>query len=198
MWVRGLRTIRAMSLASSALIDVQIEAFDPLHPDSVPLLQEAAAEARALYPKLFAEHLPPPSNPPLRAREVYVVARRAGNVVGCGALKRIDDTTAELHRMLVTAPLRRQGVGRALVKELEQQAVRLGYQTLLLETGRRQRAAMALYAACGWKRTQAFGPYVGDGESVCYGKNLRKAAAASATKSSTASKPMQNRTSCPA
>jgi GNAT superfamily N-acetyltransferase len=186
-----------MSLAHPALALLHIEAIDPQHPDSQPLLEEAAAEARAQYPKLFAAHLPPPSNPPLRDNEVYLLARIDGCVVACGALKRLDDRTAELHRMLVTASLRRQGVGRTLVQALEQHAKHLGYQTLLLETGKRQRAAMALYAACGWKRTQAFGPYVGDDESVCYGKDLRNAACASATKSLTASKPMQKRTSCP-
>jgi putative acetyltransferase len=81
-----------------------------------------------------------------------------------------------------------------LVRALEQQALLLGYEHLLLETGKRQRAAMALYTACGWKRVQAFGPYIDD-DSVCYGKALRKAAVASATKSSTASRPMQKRTS---
>jgi putative acetyltransferase len=149
-----------------------IEPIDPQHADAQLLLHEAAVEARALYPKLFAPHLPPPSNPPLRAREVYVLARRGGVVVGCGALKQIDTLTAELHRMLVTAGQRRQGIGRQLVRALEGQARLLGYERLVLETGKQQKAAMALYAACGWKRVEAFGPYAGDASSVCYGKAL--------------------------
>lgn len=152
-----------------------IESIDPQHADAQILLHEAAAEARALYPKLFAPHLPPPSNPPLRAREVYVLARRGGAVLGCGALKQIDTVTAELHRMLVTSSQRRQGIGRQLVHALESQAALLGYECLLLETGKQQKAAMALYAACGWKRVEAFGPYVGDASSVCYGKSLSPA-----------------------
>ena len=32
---------------------------------------------------------------------------------------------------------------------------------------------MALYRASGWRRTAAWGPYVGDPTSVCFGKTLR-------------------------
>lgn len=160
----------ARPLSVTALL--HIESIDPQHADAQTLLHEASVEARALYPKLFAAHSPPPSNPPLRAREVYVIARRDGVVVGCGALRQVDTVTAELHRMLVTAALRRQGIGRQLVRALEVHAQHLGYHQLLLETGKQQKAAMSLYAACGFKRTEAYGPYVGDDSSVCYGKTL--------------------------
>jgi putative acetyltransferase len=151
---------------------LRIESIDPQHADAQTLLHEAGVEARALYPKLFAAHSPPPSNPPLRAREVYLIARREGIVVACGALRQVDAVTAELHRMLVTTVQRRQGIGRLVVHALEAHAQRLGYRRLLLETGKQQKAAMSLYAACGFKRTEAYGPYVGDDGSVCYGKAL--------------------------
>lgn len=174
-----------MLLADSALsfrtdLPIEIESVDPQHADAQILLQEAAVEARALYPKLFAPDQPPPSNPPLRAREVYVLARRGGRVVGCGALKQIDTLTAELYRMLVTASHRRHGVGRQLVRALESHAVLLGYERLLLETSQQQKAARALYSACGWKRVDRFGPYVSDASSVCYGKVLSATSARSA------------------
>jgi putative acetyltransferase len=149
-----------------------IESIDPQHPHAQTLLHEAGVEARALYPKLFAAHMPAPSNPPLRAREVYLLARLDNIAVGCGALRQVDAVTAELHRMLVTATWRRQSIGRQLVRALEAHADRLGYSRLLLETGKQQKAAMSLYAACGFRRTQAYGPYVGDDGSVCYGKTL--------------------------
>ncbi len=162
------------NLASPSTVKtlVRIESIDPQHADAQTLLHEAGVEARALYPKLFAAHSPPPSNPPLGAREVYLIARRDGVVVACGALRQVDAVTAELHRMLVTAAQRRQGIGRQLVHALQAQAQRLGYGKLLLETGKQQKAATSLYAACGFKRTEAYGPYVGDDGSVCYGKTL--------------------------
>ena len=90
-----------------------------------------------------------------------------------GALRRIDSRTGEIRRMFVTHAARREGVARALLARLEAEAIALGYRRLLLETGQRQKPAMALYRASGWRRTAAWGPYVGDPTSVCFGKTLR-------------------------
>ena len=150
-----------------------IEAVDPQHLQALALLAEAAIEARALYPDLFAHDSPPPTNGPLGEREVYLLAWRDGIAVGCGALRRIDSRTGEIRRMFVTGAARREGVARALLARLEAEAIALGYRRLLLETGLRQKPAMALYRASGWRRTAAWGPYVGDPTSVCFGKTLR-------------------------
>jgi putative acetyltransferase len=151
---------------------LQIEAIDPQHPQALALLAEAAEEARVLYPELFAPDTPAPANPPLRAREVYLVAQRNGQVVGCGALHQQDAFTGEVRRMFVTRRARRDGVARALLTSLEREAQALGYRLLVLETGSRQRAAIALYGQTGWRRIPAWGPFVGDATSVCFGKML--------------------------
>ena len=151
---------------------LQIEAIDPQHPQALALLAEAAEEARALYPELFAPDAPAPANTPLRAREIYLVAQRNGQVVGCGALRQKDTFTGEVRRMFVTRRARRDGVARALLMSLEHEAQALGYRHLVLETGTRQQAAIALYGDTGWRRIPAWGPYVGDAMSVCFGKAL--------------------------
>jgi putative acetyltransferase len=142
---------------------LQIESIDPQHPQALALLAEAAEEARVLYPELFAPDAPAPANTPLRAREVYLVAQRNGQVVGCGALRQKDAFTGEVRRMFVTRRARRDGVARALLMRLERE---------VLETGARQRAAIALYGETGWRRIPAWGPFVGDTMSVCFGKAL--------------------------
>ena len=152
-----------------------IESSDPLHPYALRLLAEAAVEARALYPELFSADAPAPTNLPLAEREIYLLAWQDGQAVGCGALRERDAFTGELRRMFVTCVARRDGVARALLADLEQQARLLGYQRLVLETGARQAAAIALYRACGWRRITAYGPYVGDPMSVCLGKTLARA-----------------------
>lgn len=155
--------------ATAALL---IEAVNPQHPQALALLAEAALEARALYPELFAADAPAPSNAPLRAREVYLLATRDGQALGCGALQQHDAFTGELRRMFVTRAARRYGVARALLSRLEHEARRHGYRHLVLDTGARQQAAIALYSGCGWRRIAAWGPYVGDPMSVCFGKAL--------------------------
>ena len=155
-----------------ATSNLLIEASDPQHAQALRLLGEAALEARALYPELFAPAAPPPTNPPLREREVYLLAWREGQAVGCGALRQYDAFSGELRRMFVTRGARRDGVARALLERLEAEAQALDYRRLVLETGARQQAAIALYSGCGWRRIAAYGSYIGDAGSVCFGKAL--------------------------
>ena len=160
------------SLMLSATSQLTIRSVDSQDPQALLLLAEAAVEARALYPDLFAPDAPAPGNSPLRAREVYLLALRDAHPVGCGALRVRDALTGELRRMFVTRDARRDGVAQALLERLEQEASTLGYRRLVLETGKRQEPAIALYRRCGWRRIAAYGPHVGDEMSVCFGKNL--------------------------
>jgi GNAT superfamily N-acetyltransferase len=119
---------------------------------------------------------PPPSNTPLGKGEVYLVASDGAVPVACGALRRLDATTAEVRRMFVAALARRRGLARAMLEALEDAALDFGYDTLLLETGLRQHAAMSLYEAAGFARIAPFGSYVGDPTSVCFAKDIAKPA----------------------
>jgi GNAT superfamily N-acetyltransferase len=157
-------------LAADALA---IDPVDPLNPHALALLAEAAVEARALYPDLFSPDSPRPTNVPLGERELYLLACLGGGAVGCGALRCLDALTGEVRRMFVTARARRAGVARALLERLEVHARSLGYRRLVLETGVRQAPAIALYEGAGWRRIAAYGPFIGDSTSVCFGKTLR-------------------------
>ena len=165
-------------MIDSAVMDVAIaplviEPVDPMDLQALALLAEAAREARALYPELFAPGSPAPTNTPLGEREVYLLAWREGVAVGCGALRRLDSQRGELRRIFCTPQARREGVGRSLLARLEADALALGYRRLLLETGTRQKPATALYRAAGWRRIPPYGNYVGDPTSCCFGKTLR-------------------------
>jgi putative acetyltransferase len=158
---------------------IAFEPVDPRHPDALALLHEAALEARALYPELFAPDAPMPSNAPAEPRSLYLLARDAGGrALACGALRPIDEHTAELRRMFVTRSERRRGLARAVLQRLEAAAPALGYRTLRLETGFRQQAAMALYQACGWLPIAPFGDYASDPTSRCFEKRLLSPSAA--------------------
>ena len=52
-------------------------------------------------------------------RAGFVVARLDGEPVGCGALRRIDETTVEVKRMYVAPGARRLGIARRILAELE-------------------------------------------------------------------------------
>jgi GNAT superfamily N-acetyltransferase len=136
------------------------------------LLREAALEARALYPELIAPDAPMPSNPALQEGWAYFVAFSAGTAVGCGALRRLDKTAAEVRRMYVLQSRRRSGVARPVLQHLERTAASLHYTVLRLVTGNRQHAAMALYEAFGFNRIAPFGEYANDLTSICYEKRV--------------------------
>jgi putative acetyltransferase len=74
--------------------------------------------------------------------------------------------------MYVLRQARRTGIARGILVRLEEEASRLGYETLLLETGNRQHPAMSLYESYGFTRILPFGPYVSDPTSVCYSKSV--------------------------
>ncbi len=103
----------------------------------------------------------------------FVVAYMEENdAVGCGGIRRFDDATGEIKRMYVLPDTRRQGVGAALVRELEVKALGLGYERLRLETGLNQPEAVALYEGFGYERIESYGVYADSPLSVCLEKQL--------------------------
>jgi GNAT superfamily N-acetyltransferase len=153
-----------------------IREVDPQGADALALLRQAALEARALYPELHRPDAPWPANSPTPARGIYLIGYLEGEPVACGALRPLDDTVAEVRRIYVAKHARRKGYSRAILLALEAAAFRFGYEYMRLETGNRQRPAMALYESYGYRRIEPFGEYVGDPTSVCYEKVVRPVA----------------------
>ena len=95
-----------------------------------------------------------------------------GQAVACGCFKRLDAQHAEVKRMFVHPQWRRRGYSAQLLRALEGWARELGVQQLLLETGRRQPEAIALYHKLGFTSIAGYGPYVSLGNSLCMAKSL--------------------------
>lgn len=83
----------------------------------------------------------------------FWVVEHAGEVVATNAIRRIDDTTAEIKRMRVTRTHRRRGVARLLVDIAEDFCRRNGYQRIILDTTNRQQPAQRLYESLDYTRT---------------------------------------------
>lgn len=151
---------------------LRIEVADSQGSAALTLLRAAAEEARALYPELQSAGATWPTNPPTPPRGIYLIALLDASAVGMGALRPIDERSAEVRRLYVLPSHRRLGVARLILAELERQALHFGCRVLRLETGDRQLAAQRLYEACGFRRIEAFAPYIGDPTSVCFEKGL--------------------------
>ncbi len=102
----------------------------------------------------------------------FLVGREDGVPVACGGISRYVASTAELRRMYVTPGARGRGLSRLLLEALEDQARALGYDTLRLETGYLQAAAIHLYERAGYTPIERYGPFVDDERSRCYEKRL--------------------------
>ncbi|HEU4886187.1 MAG TPA: GNAT family N-acetyltransferase [Longimicrobium sp.] len=137
------------------------------------LIRELNAELSGMYPEPGANHFGLDPDEVAPGRGAFLVVRVDGRPVGCGALRRIDGETGELKRMYVAPGARGTGLGRRLVDALEAEARALGLRRLVLETGTRQVAAIALYQATGFEPIPLYGEYLSSPEtSVCLGKEL--------------------------
>jgi GNAT superfamily N-acetyltransferase len=96
----------------------------------------------------------------------------AGTPLGCGGLRRLDDTSAEVKRMYVEPAARGTGVATAVLRALERAAVDRGWTTVRLETGIGQPDAIRFYEREGYVAIPPFGDYVGAELSRCYERVL--------------------------
>lgn len=101
-----------------------------------------------------------------------VVCYENGQPIGCGAIKAFNDEAMEVKRMYVSPDGRKKGIATRVLTELESWAFELGYLKCVLETGKRQPEAIALYEKNGYARTSNYGQYVGVENSVCFEKVL--------------------------
>jgi putative acetyltransferase len=102
-----------------------------------------------------------------------IVAYQKDRAVGCGAMKEYDPDTMEVKRMYTLPENRGQGIATGILAELETWAAELNYGKCVLETGKRQPAAIELYRKNGYKITPNYGQYVGIENSVCFEKSLK-------------------------
>ncbi len=134
------------------------------------MIEELEAHLEPLYPresrhgyavdKLIAENV------------AFFVIRDDGVAAGCGGIKLVGTEYGELKRMYVRPQFRGRRFGGLLIDHLAAYARRHSVETLRLETGIHQLAAIALYERVGFTRIPPFGPYREDPVSRCYERRL--------------------------
>ena len=101
-----------------------------------------------------------------------VVAYENDKAVSCGAIKEYSPDTMEVKRMYTLPESRGKGIATKVLIELEKWASKLSYSRCILETGKKQPEAIALYKKNGYKIIPNFGQYAGVVNSVCFEKKL--------------------------
>jgi putative acetyltransferase len=146
------------STAATTLIQALNEELTALYRDQGPGVNHFRLEAEEVSP----------------GRGAFLVAFSGETPVGCGAIRRLDAGVAEIKRMYVDPAARGRGVAGRVLAQLEAEARLLGVRRIVLETGPRQLAAIALYTRAGFSPIPAFGEYEGGASSnLCLAKELR-------------------------
>lgn len=164
-----------MSTAHDTSRGLRIERVGFGHADAVRLVAEVQAEYTVLYGSPDETPLDPTVfEPPTGS---FYVGYDEGRAVATGAWRARPDVAdlglrraAEIKRMYVAASHRRRGLARVVLHHLEVTAQAAGYDGLVLESGLKQPAAIALYEAEGYVPVAGYGLYRCSPESVYLGK----------------------------
>jgi GNAT superfamily N-acetyltransferase len=151
--------------------DLIVSAESPHDKECLDLLAQLRTELSEEYPEelrgtpLVPEEL-------AASGAAFLVARRNGQPVGCGAIRPFEPGVAEIKRMFVVHEARGRGIGRSILENLETFAKNFGYRSVRLETGLKQPEAISLYQSAGYHRAPCYGPYRNNPISVCFEKAL--------------------------
>ena len=160
----GAAAVSAADLSS----DVSIAPETADRPEVHALLRQSDAYHAALYPADSNHMVDVAALSASNAR--FLVARRGGVAVGCGALVLGQDGEAELKRMFVAPEARGQRIGSRILDALETVAKAEAVRVIRLETGVRQPESLALYRRHGYTERGPFGTYQRDPLSTFFEK----------------------------
>ncbi|MCE0539570.1 GNAT family N-acetyltransferase [Kineosporia rhizophila] len=147
------------------MAEVVISLDDVSDPQVVALLEGHVAQMREVSPPESVHALDVEA---LRAAEITFWAARDGDeVVGCVALKRLDEDHVELKSMRTLPSRLRQGIAGQLLRHAVNEARQAGYKQVSLETGSEDffEPARTLYARYGFLPTGPFAGYTDDPNS---------------------------------
>jgi putative acetyltransferase len=102
-----------------------------------------------------------------------VLAYENKRPLGCGAIKEYTADTMEIKRMYVLPESRKKGIATKILTELEHWAAELSYTKCVLETGKRQPEAIALYKKNGYVLIPNYGQYAEMDNSLCFEKEIK-------------------------
>lgn len=92
--------------------------------------------------------------------------------IGCASFKHYEEKIAEVKRVYVKKDFRGRGISKLLMEQIEKKALELGYQYLILETGKTFLPAVSLYQGLGYDVIDNYGQYKGMPFSICMKKKL--------------------------
>jgi putative acetyltransferase len=155
-----------------ALARMQIRRDDLSGPEIRALLEEHLRNMHSLSPPESVHALDLDG---LRRPEItFWTVWSDGALLGCGALKALDDRHAEIKSMRTATAHRRSGVAQAMLQHILAEATQRRYTRLSLETGSQPEfePARRLYRKFGFDDCAPFADYTEDPNSVFMTRSL--------------------------
>lgn len=171
--VKGLLRLLAPPVRTGLQCDMRIQMDDLSHPAVIALLNEHLQSMYELSPPESVHAL---DLEKLRKPDITFWSAWEGSIlIGCGALKELDQKHGEVKSMRTPNAHRRKGAGRAILAHIIDVAKSRCYERLSLETGSMEafRPAQRLYESFGFIFCGPFGKYAEDPNSVFMTLRLR-------------------------
>lgn len=157
-------------LADNDIMQFYVNELD--RPDVIRLLQEHLDSMVDISPpgSVHALDLDALRHPDI----IFWTVREESVLLGCGALKKIDEEHGEIKSMRTASAHLGKGVASALLQEIIKESIKQGFRRLSLETGSTDRfaAAKSLYAKFGFRECEPFANYSNDWHSLFMTKEL--------------------------
>ena len=136
---------------------VTISPERPDSADAITLIGELERYIKPLYPHDSEHGLTPEEM--VRDGVAFFMIRSDGRPAGCGGVRLHGTEYGELMRMYVRPEYRGQGLGKLVLRHIEDYSREHGVKALRLKTGIYQPEALSLYELHGYVLTQPFGSY---------------------------------------
>src|SRR3954468_21756404 len=130
--------------------ELEVRPLPASDPTAAALLNAYAAEIESRFISRAASRVATDPAEYATPTGSFLVVYEDGEPIACGGLRALPDGAAEVKRMYVVPDARGRGVAAQLLARLEDEARRLGYRRVRLDTAAKLTEAQALYRGAGY------------------------------------------------